>query len=91
MFSRKTGSYTNKIGTPGQEVMYSSKSFNYNYMEFVDYDTWDKLIWTSGEGCRNKNKISRQGIPKTHINKVSPSSTLVFGCYPNKETCDIIS
>ena len=30
--------------------MYYSQYFNYNYMEFVGYETCGKLIWTSGEG-----------------------------------------
>ena len=33
-------------------------------MEFVGYETRDKLIVTSGKVCRNTNKISKQGIPK---------------------------
>ena len=44
--------------------MYSSKGFNSNYMDFVGYETCDRLIWTSGEGCINTNTISKQGIPK---------------------------
>ena len=48
--------------------MYSSKCFNYKYMDFVGYKTCDKLVFISGEGIINANKISRQGIPKTHIN-----------------------
>ena len=71
--------------------MYSSKCFNYNHMEFVDYETCDKLIWTVREGCRNTNTISKQGIPKININMTYPSSTLGFGCYPYKDTCDILS
>ena len=42
-------------------------------MEFVGYVTRDKLILTSGEGCRNKNTIRKQVIPKININKLSPS------------------
>ena len=42
-------------------------------MRFVGYDTCDKLIWISGEGNRIIIKISIQGTPKTHINKISPS------------------
>ena len=34
-----------KLEQEGQELMYSSKGFNYNYMEFVDYKTRDKLLW----------------------------------------------
>ena len=44
--------------------MYYSKSFYSNYTEFVGYETCDKLIWTSGEGLRNTNTISKQGIKK---------------------------
>ena len=44
--------------------MNSSKCFNSIYMDFVDYETRDKLIWTSEKGCRNTNTISKQGIPK---------------------------
>ena len=71
--------------------MYSLKSFNYGYMEFVGYDTCEKLILTSDEGRRITIKISKQGILKTHVNKVSPTSTLVFGCSPHKDTFDILS
>ena len=52
-----------------QEVMYYYKGFNYNYTYFIGYETCDKLIWTSGEGCRNTNTISKQGIPKINPNK----------------------
>ena len=47
-----------------QEVTYSSKYFIYNYMEFVGYETQDKLLRTLGEGYRYTNTISKQGIPK---------------------------
>ena len=60
-------------------------------MEFVGYETCEKIRWTSGEGGKVTNKTSEQGIPKTHINKLSPSSTLDFGYSPHKETCDILS
>ena len=30
-----------KVGKIGQEVMYSSKCFNSNYMEFVGYETFE--------------------------------------------------
>ena len=58
-------------------------------MEFVGYDTCEKLIWTSGEGSRGKKP--RQGSPKININKVSPSSKLGFGCSPHKYTYDILT
>ena len=58
-------------------------------MEFVGYETRDKLIWTLGEGCRNTNTTSNQGIPKSNMNMTSPSSTFGFCFYPHKETCDI--
>ena len=57
-------------------------------MEFFGYDTRIKLIWESGEGIININKISRQGSPTTNINKVSPSSTFIFCCSPHKDTCN---
>ena len=38
-----------KLEKSGQGVMYSYKCFIYNYMEFVCYETCDKLILTSGE------------------------------------------
>ena len=60
-------------------------------MEFVGYETCEKLIWKSGEGCTNKNKTSKQGIIKNNTNKTSPSSTLGFGCSPHKNTSDILS
>ena len=60
-------------------------------MEFVGYKTCDKFIWTSGEGSIITNKIRKQGNPKTHINKISPSSTLGFGYSSHKETWDILS
>ena len=68
-----------------------SKCFNSNYMELVGYETCDKLIWTSGEGCRNKYTIIKHGITKTNIKKISPSSTLGFGCSPLENTFDILS
>ena len=52
--------------------MYSSKYFNPNYMEFVGYETCE-IIWTSGEGFRNTNTISKQVIPQSNMNKTSPS------------------
>ena len=60
--------------------MYSSKYFNSDYIKFSGYKTCDKLIWTSGEGRIIKNKISKQGSPKTHLHKLSPTSILGFGC-----------
>ena len=71
--------------------MYSSKGLNYNYMDFFGYEICDKLIWTSGEGFINTNKISKQDIPTNNMNNKSPSSTLVFGCSPHNDTCDILS
>ena len=38
-----------KLVKAGQELMYSSKNFNSNYMKFFGYETCDKLLWTSGE------------------------------------------
>ena len=60
-------------------------------MEFVDYETREKLLWTSGEGCRNNNTISKQGITKINMNMKSPLALLGFGYYPHKDTCDIFS
>ena len=73
-----------------QEVMYSSKYINSNYMDFFVYDTHKKLIWESGEGIRMKNKIIKHWGPKTNTNKISPSSILVFVFYPHTDTCDIL-
>ena len=70
--------------------MYSSKGFNYNYMEFVGYETCEKLICSSGEGCRNTNTIKKQGIPKININIKSTAAKLGFSCSPNKDTFDIL-
>ena len=42
--------------------MYYSECFNYNYMELVGYEKSDKLICTSGEGCRNTNTLRKEGI-----------------------------
>ena len=55
--------------------MYSSKGFNYKYMEFVGYETCYKLIWTSGGGCINTNTIRKQSIPKGDMRMTSPSET----------------
>ena len=71
--------------------MYSSKRFNFDYIQFVGYETCQKLICTPCDSCRNTNKIRKQGIPKSNINKTFPSSKLGFGCYPHKDTCDILS
>ena len=60
-------------------------------MDFVGYETRNKLIWTLGEGCRNTHTISKQCIIKSNMNKKSPSSALVFGCSPHKDTCDVLS
>ena len=49
-----------KTGKPYQEEMYSSKIFNSNYIEFDGYETNEKLIWTSGEGCINTNKSANK-------------------------------
>ena len=43
-----------KTGKSGQEVMYSSKCFNFNYMEFFGYETRERLIFTQVEGRINK-------------------------------------
>ena len=49
------------------------------------------IIWTSGEGRRIKNLISKKGSPKTHINKVFPALTFSFGCSPHKYTCGTLT
>ena len=53
-----------------QGVMYHSKYSNSNYVQFVSYDILDKLIWKLCEGRIITNKISKQGVPKTNINKI---------------------
>ena len=80
-----------KLEKKGQEVIYSSKGFNNKYLEFVGYDTSDKLIWISGKGCISTTTISKQGISKINMNMKSPSSILGFGFSPQKNTCDILS
>ena len=57
--------------------MYSSKGVNYDYIDYIGYETCDNLIRTSGEGCRNIDTIRKEGIPKK--NTTSNSETLVFG------------
>ena len=71
--------------------MYSSEYFNSKFMDFLGYDTCEKLICTSGVGSIITNKIRKQVIPKTHINKLSPASTSDFDCSPHKYNCDILS
>ena len=89
MLSRKLA-HTQNIEQAGQEVMHSYKCSNSSYMYFVGYETLHKAIWTSGEGCINIDKISKQDIPKSNMNNASPSSTFGFGCSPHTETCDNI-
>ena len=76
-----------KLEKAGQVVMHYSKCYNSKYVNFVGYDTCGTLIWTPGEGSINTNKISRQGSPKTRINKVSTSSTMGYDCSQHKDTC----
>ena len=71
--------------------MHPSKYFNSKYMAFVGYETCDKLIWESGEGRTITNKIRKQGISKTDINKFSSASTFKFGLSLHKYSCDILS
>ena len=73
IFFLQNSSYKSNVEKAGQEVMYYSKQISSNYMRFVGYDTCDKLIRISGEGNIIIIKISIQGTPKTHINKISPS------------------
>ena len=90
-FPGKLAHTRKKLEKSGQEVMYSSKCFYSNYTEFTGYKTRDKLICTSGEGFRNTNGIIKKGTPKSNINRTHTLSTLGFGCYPHKYTCDILS
>ena len=71
--------------------MHSYKCFNSNYMEFVGCETCDKLIWTSGDVCRNINTIIKQGIPISNMNITSTSAAFGFCCSPHKYTCYILS
>ena len=48
-----------KLEKEGKGVMYSSKVFNYNHMQFVGNETCDTLTFTSCEGCRYTNTISK--------------------------------
>ena len=82
--------FPQKTGKPSSTSNIYSKYFCSNFIEFDVYDTCDRLIWISGEISRITNKISKQGIPKTNINKIYNESTLNFGCSPNKYTCDIL-
>ena len=56
-------------------------------MEFVGYETCEKLVCTSGKGVRNTNTIIKEDVTKINTNKIYPSSTLGFGFYPHKDTC----
>ena len=47
---RKKQLILEKLEKSGQKFIYSSKGFNYNYMEFVDYETCNKIIFTPGKG-----------------------------------------
>ena len=60
-FPEKMAYMQGKLEKEEQEVMYSSKYFNSNYVEFVSYDTCEKNLCTSGEGRRITNKIIIQG------------------------------
>ena len=71
--------------------MYPSKCFNSNYMDFLGYETCDKLICTSGKGCRSTKTIIKQGIPNININMTYPSAKLGSGCSPHKDTFDVLS
>ena len=63
IFLQKNYLISKKLEKSGQEVIYYSECFNSIYMDLVGYETCDKLICTYGEGCRNKNTISKHGIP----------------------------
>ena len=60
-------------------------------MDFVSYDTCEKLILISGEVNLNTNEINIQGSTKTYINKISPLFTFIFACSPHKDTFYILS
>ena len=62
--------------------MYSTKYFNYNYMEFFGYDTCEKSYGHQVRVVELKNKTIRKRNSKIHINKVSTSSKLGFHCPP---------
>ena len=47
-FLEKMARIQGKLEKSGQEVMYSSKCLNSNYIEFFGYGTCEKLILTSG-------------------------------------------
>ena len=84
MFSIKTSSYMSKVRKIRSRSDLFFKIFEFQLYGVFSYETCDKLICTAGEG------ISKQGSPKTYIKKISTSSTLGFGCYPHKDTCDIL-
>ena len=44
---------TKRTGKSGQEVLYYSKYFNSNYIEFVGYEKCDKLLCKSVEGLHD--------------------------------------
>ena len=44
IFSRKGSHTRKKLEKAGQDEMYSSWGFNYNYREFVGYEIRDRLI-----------------------------------------------
>ena len=92
IFFQKTGLYMRKF----VKIMSRINLFFFNVSiptiwGFFGRDTCEKLIWTSGQGRIITNKISKIIIPKTYINKIYPSSTFSFLCYPHKNTCDILS
>ena len=47
IFIQKNWLISQKSEIAGKEVIYSSKCFNFNYIEFIGYEIRDKLIWTS--------------------------------------------
>ena len=44
----KLANIQKQLEKSGQEVMYSSKCLNSDYMDFFGYETCDKIILTSG-------------------------------------------
>ena len=75
----------------GQEVMYYSKCFNSNYMEFVGYETCDKLIYGHEAKVEEIQIQFKKRYPQKNMNVTSTSSTLCFDCSPHKDTSDILS
>ena len=72
-FPEKLAYMQGKLEKEEQEVMYSSKYFNSNYVEFVGHEKCEKFIWTLGEGSIITNKTRKKGMIEKNINKIPPS------------------